>query len=52
MQKIIDDKGGKLYAFEFKWKKDKTKEPKTFLESYKNSEFEVINSNNYQKFIL
>jgi hypothetical protein len=48
----IEDRGGKLYAFEFKWKKDKTKEPKIFLESYKNSEFEVINSNNYQKFVL
>lgn len=48
----IEDRGGKLYAFEFKWKKDKTKEPKTFLDSYKNSEFEVINSTNYQKFVF
>ena len=48
----IEDRGGKLYAFEFKWKKDKTKEPKTFLEAYQNSKFEVINSDNYQKFVL
>jgi hypothetical protein len=48
----LEERDGKIYAFEFKWKKDSANSPKTFLEEYKNSEFKLVNKNNYQKFVL
>jgi len=49
----IEEKDGKLYAFEFKWnEKKKPKLPKTFLDSYHQTEYKVINQNNYAAFIL
>ena len=48
----LEEREGKIYAFEFKWKKDNVKPPMAFLEGYKNSKFEFINKNNYQKFVL
>jgi predicted AAA+ superfamily ATPase len=48
----LEERNGKIYAFEFKWKKDNVNPPKTFLEAYENSEFEVVSKNNYQKFVL
>jgi len=48
----IEDRDGNLYAFEFKWKKDKARNQEVFLKTYKNSKFELINSENYQKFVL
>ena len=48
----LEERDGKISAFEFKWKKDNANSPKIFLETYKNSEFELVNRNNYQKFVL
>lgn len=48
----IEERDGKLYAFEFKWNKKKTKIPKEFLDTYKNSKFKVINKDNYQEFAV
>ena len=48
----IEEKKGKLFAYEFKWNKNKTKIPKEFLETYSNSEFEVITKDNYFEFLL
>jgi predicted AAA+ superfamily ATPase len=47
----IEEKDGKLFAYEFKWKKDKVKVPELFLETY-DSEFEVITKDNYFEFLL
>ncbi len=48
----IEEDQGKLKAFEFKWNESKkTKIPKEFLETYKNSEFKVINRENFEEFI-
>jgi len=47
----IEEDRGKLKGFEFKYGNKKIKAPKTWLETYKNSEFEVINSENYLEFI-
>lgn len=47
----LEERDGKLYAFEFKWNKKKTKIPKEFLNAYKNAEFEIINRDNYFKFL-
>lgn len=50
---LIEERDGKLSAFEFKWSMDaKVKEPKDFLNEYAGSDFKVINQANYLDFIL
>jgi len=48
---LIEDSGGKLTGFEFKWTESKNKIPRQFLDNYPDSEFKVINSGNYLDFI-
>lgn len=44
----IEDRGGKLHAYEFKWSpKKKAKQPIAWKSTYTNSVFEVIHSDNY-----
>lgn len=47
----VEERGGELHGYEFKWKKDITKPPKLWLETYKNANFMCINQENYLKFI-
>ena len=47
----IEERNGKLFAFEFKWSANKKKIPKEFLNVYNNSEFETINRENYWEFV-
>lgn len=47
----IEERDGKLFAFEFKWSANKKKIPKEFLNTYDNSEFETINRENYWEFV-
>ena len=47
----IEEQGGKLSAFEFKWNKKRTKIPQEFLDTYKNADFKIINKENYLKFL-
>lgn len=49
---LIEERAGKLYGYEFKWKKAKSKVPKEFLDTYRNSTFEVVTSENYSGFVL
>lgn len=47
----VEERGGKIHGFEFKWSaKKKVKIPKDWA-NYKNSEFKVITPNNYLDFI-
>ncbi|MFC1616700.1 DUF4143 domain-containing protein [Candidatus Margulisiibacteriota bacterium] len=48
---LIEEREGKLFAYEIKWQKEAVKIPKEWQEEYKNSEFKVINKNNYLGFI-
>ena len=48
---LVEERGGKLYGYEIKWKTGKLKPPKTWLEGYKNAEYDVINRGNYLWFI-
>ena len=48
----IEERDGKLFAFEFKWNADKKKIPEEFLNTYKNSEFKIINRENYWEFAV
>ena len=48
----IEEREGKLYAFEFKWNSSKkTKQPKAWKNAYQESEFHVINNENYVDWI-
>jgi hypothetical protein len=48
---LIEEIGGNLNAFEFKWSKDKVSSPKEFLESYSNSTYQIVSKENFYDFI-
>ena len=48
----IEDSGGTLHAFEFKWNpKAKARFPKTFLEAYPDTTTQVISRDNFEGFL-
>lgn len=48
----LEEKDGKLYAFEFKWNPDaKVSFPKTFLNAYEQVETAVVTPENYLEFV-
>lgn len=48
----IEDRGGKLYAYEFKWNPKKlVKVPATFADAYPESEFKIITPENFEEFL-
>lgn len=48
----VEEREGKLFAYEFKWnKKKKSKIPIAFEKGYENYNFEVITTDNYETFI-
>ncbi len=48
----IEERAGKLFAYEIKWNKNKTpKISKTFTNSYPQHEYKIINPENYELFI-
>ena len=49
---FIEEREGKLFAYEFKWGKKPAKFPKKFMATYENSETLLINKTNYLSFIL
>jgi len=49
----IEEDNGVIYAYEFKWNKNKkAKGLNRFLKGYPNSKFEIISPENFEKFIL
>lgn len=49
----IEDRDGKLYAFEFKWNKNSRKKfPKIFTNTYPNNETKLITRDNIEEFIF
>lgn len=48
----IEESSGKLSGFEIKWKKKKAKVPKSWIENYESADFNVVNAENYQNFVL
>jgi len=49
---LIEENSGALFAYEFKWRKQSSKPPKKWAETYKNATFSEINRENYLSFIL
>lgn len=48
----IEERDGKLYAFEFRWNpKSKARLSRTFSSAYPGTQFEVINPNNFESFL-
>lgn len=49
---FVEDIGGRIYGYEFKWSEKKTKKlPKTFTEAYA-SENKIITRNNFREFVI
>ncbi len=48
----LEEREGKLFAFEFKWKEDKKKAPEEFIKNYPNSKFQTVNRDNYFDFLV
>ena len=49
---LVEERDGKLFGFEFKWGRKKKPNPKLWLETYANAEFDVINKDNFLDFII
>ncbi len=47
----VEERGGKVYGFEFKWKKSSIKPPSQWLNAYSNATFQAVNQENYLEFI-
>lgn len=43
---LVEERQGKLFAFEYKWSRARSSYPQTFLETYPNTTFEVITPTN------
>jgi hypothetical protein len=50
---LIEEHGGRLYGYEFKWSQNKVIRPPSYwIKTYNNAEFEVIHPDNYLEFVL
>lgn len=48
---LVEERGGKLTGFEFKYSKKQPKVPTSWLETYPGSGFETVNKDNWQGFV-
>jgi predicted AAA+ superfamily ATPase len=48
---LIEERDGRLFAFEFKWKSKNQKAPRLWTETYPDSSFEVIDRENFIDFL-
>lgn len=48
---LVEEEGGKLRGFEFKYRPKKAKAPKTWMETYPNATFDCIHSDNFLEFV-
>ncbi len=49
---LVEEREGKLFGYEVKWKKERVKIPRDWTSGYPGASFEVIHRENYLKFIL
>lgn len=49
---FVEEYGGNLYGYEFKWTKKDPKAPETWLETYPNAHFQPITQENFQSWLL
>lgn len=48
---LVEERGGKLYGFEFKWGTGRMREPRDWKKTYPEAEFSVVNQENYLDFV-
>lgn len=48
---LIEERGGKLWGYEMKWKNKSVKAPREWLEAYKNASFMAVSKENYSSFL-
>lgn len=48
---LMEEREGKLFGYEIKWKEKKTKYRAAWLEAYPEAEYEIITSENYLEFV-
>ena len=48
---FVEEREGKLFGYEFKWKPKHTTPPDEWVDTYKQAEYEEINSSNFVKFV-
>jgi len=49
---LIEDRGGKLYAFEFKYGSKKIKAPRQWQNAYPDSKFSLVTPENFLEFLV
>jgi len=47
---LVEEREGKLFGYEFKWKNNKSKAPKEWLNTYSDSSYEEISQTNFVEF--
>jgi predicted AAA+ superfamily ATPase len=47
----VEERDGSLFGYEFKWKESKVKTPTQWKNAYPDSSFEVINKDNFEKWL-
>ncbi len=47
----VEERGGSIFGYEFKWKESKVKIPTQWKNAYPESSFEVINKDNFEKWL-
>lgn len=48
----VEERDGRLFGYEFKWKEGKVKTPSQWQNTYTDSSFQVINQNNFEDWII
>ena len=48
----IEERDGKLFAYEFKWSANEGKAPRAFTEAYPEGSYQVVSKNNFMEFVL
>lgn len=48
---LVEERDGKLFGYEFKYRDSRIKIPKGWMDTYSGASYEVINSENYLHFI-
>ncbi len=48
----LEERDGQLFGFEFKWRSDKAKAPATWLETYPNASYHLVNRENFLEFVV
>ncbi len=49
---LIEEREGKIFAYEFKWKANKHTPPNLWVNTYPDSEFKVIDKDNFLEFLI